>query len=71
MLMCVILGYHGSTSYQWIRGDQTLTEETYPVIYVSQRGNYVCVCNFKEVTVKLNFNVSGGKNNSSYSFHSK
>ena len=53
-------GYHDGAVYQWERDDSIMDEEVYPVIYVATRGSYSCTCKFNEVTVKLNFTVSGG-----------
>lgn len=64
MLLSVVLGgFHASTTYQWSKDDMELSDEIFPVIYVTSRGKYVCTCVISadcDVTVTLCFNVSGG-----------
>lgn len=67
MLAAVVTGgYHANTIYQWMKGENKLTDEKYPIIFVRSSGSFFCVIDVKKndsvpVSIKLDFTVKQGK----------
>ena len=52
-------GYHGVSTYQWAGEKRILEEETYPLLYVTERGVFKCTVSTNPgIKVELKFTVS-------------
>ena len=58
MMACVPQGYPG-ISIQWLKGDELLHSEVYPVIYVTQSSVYYCIVSGK-TRLKYTFTIDLG-----------
>ena len=61
LISLVTGGFHTSTKYQLHMGDTALEDEIHPVLYVTQRGDYICTCSTMNnlMKIELKFEVKG------------
>ena len=60
LLMCIAQnGYHSVASYQWKKDGENLSNEIFPLLYVSSTGKFECTVSAASQTIRHAFEVKG------------